>query len=82
VLETPAGASTRLEFLLLEALPGRRFRGGAFQALSSRSIKAYTNMRERIGAGAYQIICDPRTQNSADAMSEAYEICVLKDVPT
>jgi hypothetical protein len=38
-------------------------------------------MRERIGAEAYQVICDPSTENSADAMSETNEIC-SKDVPT
>jgi hypothetical protein len=35
-------------------------------------------MRERIGAEAYQVICDPSTENS---MSEANEIW-SKDVPT
>ena len=67
---------------MLQAVPYRRFRGGAFQALSGRSIKAHTNMREQIGAEAYHMICDPSTENSADAMSEAYVNCVSKDVPT
>jgi hypothetical protein len=39
-------------------------------------------MRERIGAEAYQMICDSSTKNSADATSEAYEICVSKGVST